>query len=70
MDTSDDRDPLAVEQAYLAALRERVAWQAEAADRLRRGLPVASDNVIGFPREASAADRLAEDAQAGPDEGA
>jgi hypothetical protein len=38
MTTSDH--PKQLEERYLAELRDRVAWQAEAADRLRRGLPL------------------------------
>jgi hypothetical protein len=35
--TTEERHEL--EARYLAELRDRVAWQAEAADRARRGLP-------------------------------
>ena len=31
---------------FLQELRERVAWQADAADRLRRGLQPEPDNVV------------------------
>ena len=68
MDTSsDDHERLAAEHAYLASLRERIEWHAEAADRLRQGLPPVADNVVPF-RERSADEGLADDAQAGPPE--
>ena len=59
-------DPKEREERFLAEMRERVAWQAEAADRTRRGLPPPPRPapLRAVPDE-SASDALPDDAQAG-----
>jgi hypothetical protein len=54
---TEERDPELAETRFLGELRDRVAWQATAAERARLGLPLEEPEPEPEPEPEAAADR-------------